>query len=580
MLFRSQIFRWGGYKYQPLIGDLAYFPVNGMAAFCAWRVSRRAGLGRAISRAWLLLSIALWLYLAGDALQLIWEVVLNRPGYPTPGDAAYLSFYPIAFAGLMAFPSRYRTRPERVRLLLDVSTVFIGGATFIWFIGLGPALAADQGHLDLPSLTDYAYPVGDLLILFGLLALLARGAPRSAVVPLRIFAGGVLMLIAADVCYDYITSHYTYRGGDPVDTLWMVGLALMWAAAAAQLRARPQGELAAAPADVVSPPGGLPYVAVACSYLLLIIVGLHAVGFGLLGGIMIGALLLTVLVSARQFAALQDNSRLATRYQELASIDGLTGLCNRRHFIEAAEHLYAHARRLGQPFTVLMIDADQFKQINDKCGHAMGDRVLTDLAQSCRENARSDDLFGRYGGDEFAAILPGTTARQGAQLAGRLARSPGLVPGADGAVVRYTISIGIAELAPGQDLSALLACADLAMYEAKRAGGGSYRMFHEQVSGLAGDRPLPAAQVDRPDAGHLAAVAEVEPLVVGDRRVHVRGHQQDPRADRPGRRERGVLIGAEPDLRAGLAGVGEHRIAVVHAERLQPGVGDRPPRGR
>jgi diguanylate cyclase (GGDEF)-like protein len=186
---------------------------------------------------------------------------------------------------------------------------------------------------------------------------------------------------------------------------------------------------------------------------------------------------LTVLVSMRQFAALRDNNRLAVRYQALASIDGMTGLYNRRYFMDVAESAFAHAQRFGQPLVALMIDVDHFKEINDVHGHAVGDRVLTDLAQSCREHVRPSDVAGRYGGDEFIIMIAETTSSQAAQIAARLTAAPTRVSGSDGTPVSFTISIGVAELTDCRDLQILLARADLAMYEAKRAGGACWRVF-------------------------------------------------------------------------------------------------------
>ena len=88
--------------------------------------------------------------------------------------------------------------PERLRSLLDTGTVFVGGATFLWYAALGPAVASRPGF-DLPDLVIFAYPIGDLLLLFGVLSLLWRGVPRASVLPLRIFATGMLMFIVADV---------------------------------------------------------------------------------------------------------------------------------------------------------------------------------------------------------------------------------------------------------------------------------------------------------------------------------------------------------------------------------------------
>jgi diguanylate cyclase (GGDEF)-like protein len=479
-----QIFRWGGHQHQALIGDLAFFPPNAAGGYCAWRVSRRTDLGRPTIRAWRLLSVAIWLYLLGDAIQLIYEVVLHQRPDPTWADAAYLAFYPVACAGFLAFPSRRRTRPERLRSMLDTSTVFIGGATFLWYVALGPAVAS-RPSFDLPDLVIFAYPIGDLLLLFGVLSLLWRGVPRASVLPLRIFATGMSVFIVADVTYDYSTIHAPYNGGNPVDTLWMLALTILWVAAACQLRVRPASGFAAPLRPVTARPSALPYLAVAASYLLLTVVGLRRVDFDSLGGVLLGAVLLTFLVTVRQFAALHDYGRLAQRYQELASIDGMTGLYNRRHFMEVAEAAFAHAQRLDEPLVALMLDVDHFKQINDVHGHAAGDRVLADLAQTCREHVRPHDIAGRYGGDEFIIVIPEISSLRAIQIAARLTGAPARTSGADGQPVAFTVSVGIAELGACLDLPTLLAHADAAMYEAKRAGGGCWRLYEDSEQATA-----------------------------------------------------------------------------------------------
>ncbi len=480
-----QVFRWGGHRHQALIGDLAFFPPNAAGGYCAWRVSRRTDLGWPTIRAWRLLSVAIWLYLLGDAIQLLYEVVLHQRPDPTWADAAYIAFYPVASAGLLAFPARRRTRAEQIRGLLDVSTVFVGGATLLWYVALGPAVASKPGF-DLPDLVIFAYPIGDLVLLFGVLSLLWRGVSRASVLPLRVFATGMLVFIAADVTYDYITIHAPYNGGDPVDTLWMLALTIVWVAAACQLRVRPADGDAAPPRPVTTRPSTLPYLAVAASYLLLTVVGLRHLDFDSLGGVLLGAVLLTFLVIVRQVATLQDYGRLALRYQELASIDGMTGLYNRRHFMEMAEAAFAHAQRLDEPLAVLMLDVDHFKEINDVHGHAAGDRVLADLAQSCREHIRPADVAGRYGGDEFIIVIPGISSPRAIQIATRLTGPPAHVTGADGQPVTFTVSVGIAECGSCPDLPLLLAHADAAMYAAKRAGGGCWRRYEdtEQAAAL------------------------------------------------------------------------------------------------
>ena len=175
--------------------------------------------------------------------------------------------------------------------------------------------------------------------------------------------------------------------------------------------------------------------------------------------------MLTFLVSIRQYIALRDYGRLAVRYQQLASIDGTTGLFNRRHFMETAETAFAHAQRLGQPVVALMIDVDNFKQINDLHGHIAGDEVLIDLARACREHVRPEDIVGRYGGDEFIIIVPGITSLRAIQLADQLTHRVTNFHGSDGKPLAYNSSVGIAECPPYDDLTTLLMHADRAMYD-------------------------------------------------------------------------------------------------------------------
>lgn len=157
-----------------------------------------------------------------------------------------------------------------------------------------------------------------------------------------------------------------------------------------------------------------------------------------------------------------------------ARIDFLTGLSNRRYFMEQAEFELHRAVRYGKPLSLLMMDIDFFKRINDSHGHKLGDSVLEKLAEVCRRLLREVDIIGRVGGEEFAILLPETDKDEAAEVAERLraelaaARTP--LP-AGGLPVRFTVSIGVTTLASADDnLDILFHLADKALYAAKNAG--------------------------------------------------------------------------------------------------------------
>jgi diguanylate cyclase (GGDEF)-like protein len=470
------VFRWGGREHQVLIGTLVFLPLDWYVALLAWRVSRRADLGRRTCRAWRLIFLATLCFVTGDLLRFVYEVVLRADRPPSWVQAVYAGCSLFTACGLIAFPARRLSGPERARLLLDTGTAFIAGTVLIWYVALGPVLMrGDRSATD--GLIAFADTAGDMLVLFGILSVLARGTTRSSVTALRIFAVGVVAAIAKELIHGYIIAHSGYYGGNPLGPLAMLTVIAIWLSLACQLRAKPAGEIALPPQPASVRPPILPYLAVAGSYLLLLIVGRHIIRAGPLGIVLLGAVGLTLLVSARQYITLRDYGQLAVRYQELAAIDGMTGLYNRRHFMETAQAAFAHARQAGQPLVALMIDVDNFKQVNDVHGHVVGDQVLTEVAQACRDHARPGDIAGRYGGDEFTIMSPGTTSLRATRLAAELARPPARVLGRDGRPLAYTLSIGIAECPPGGNLPALLVHADLAMYEAKRAGGNCWRIY-------------------------------------------------------------------------------------------------------
>ena len=157
---------------------------------------------------------------------------------------------------------------------------------------------------------------------------------------------------------------------------------------------------------------------------------------------------------------------------ELATTDSLTGLRNRRYFMEHATQEFERARRYRAPLSLLMVDADRFKTINDRFGHHIGDQVLKALALIGQRQLREIDLFARFGGEEFAILLPQTDFSDARSAAERLRQAIAEQPiDTEQGPVHFTVSLGLSSLNSATvDLEDLLRQADLALYQAKQNG--------------------------------------------------------------------------------------------------------------
>ncbi|MFO1253406.1 MAG: diguanylate cyclase [Inhella sp.] len=184
----------------------------------------------------------------------------------------------------------------------------------------------------------------------------------------------------------------------------------------------------------------------------------------------------------RQRSRLEKVARIADRYQELmheqnlhlsqaSSVDPLTGLANRRQIDAVLGDELARAHRRGQALCVAMLDVDHFKQINDSFGHAVGDRALTSLAQVLKASLREQDFCGRWGGEEFVLVLPGsTTAGARTTLERVLSAIRQLEVDTGQGLVRMTASAGLAQRLPAEAAQDLVRRADIALLMAKRNG--------------------------------------------------------------------------------------------------------------
>ncbi|MFV0276022.1 MAG: GGDEF domain-containing protein, partial [Parahaliea sp.] len=227
-------------------------------------------------------------------------------------------------------------------------------------------------------------------------------------------------------------------------------LAQWVAAAIIQLFALTQGLAAVIAVNLGDTPGGLVYELY------------HMVNFGLMPTLFIAMGISVIFLLATD---------LATRLADIARIDSLTGVSNRRGFLEASESARSYCGRIGKPLSLLLADIDHFKCINDRYGHSAGDQALIHFATVLRESLRTEDVLGRIGGEEFAVILSGKSNSEAEVVAARFRAALRQRPARFGNVeITMSASFGIAQWQENDDIGALFKRADQALYQAKGAG--------------------------------------------------------------------------------------------------------------
>ena len=178
-----------------------------------------------------------------------------------------------------------------------------------------------------------------------------------------------------------------------------------------------------------------------------------------------------------------EQKNFENRLSELAISDPLTGCYNRRYFYEMAQAYFSQMQRSTRPLSVVMIDLDHFKNINDTYGHAQGDRVLQKVAAACKSRIRGPDVFARYGGEEFVMVLPETDLPDAQLVAERLRLAiEQLRSELDDIPVSASIGVAMAAGETGMTLEVLLRRADEAMYRSKQAGRNQVTVW-EAVAG-------------------------------------------------------------------------------------------------
>jgi diguanylate cyclase (GGDEF)-like protein len=459
-----------------VIGDAVPLAFGLAAITAAWRASTRPGVEAAARRTWRRLAVGWCFWWVGDITWFIYEVLLRQHPFPSFADVGYLAFYPCVAWALLSFPSSARQRGDWLKATLDAVTVLLCASLAIWYLVVGPTIH-DNPAGRLATALNLAYPVGDLLLLFGIVVALMRRTGGGAV--LRLLLTGVGALVVADVAFARLSLSGGYGGLGWPDVFWAGAQCLFVLAARASM---PAGRAAGAERQRLIRPSTepltkLPYLAVGMAYLLVLLVG-HGQAAYPLNGLILGAAAITTVVLIRQVTVIAENGRLMSQLHQLASVDALTGIPNRRAFLEEAEQLFDGSRQTGGRLSILMVDVDHFKSVNDTYGHGAGDKVLSLIAACVKSQLRDADLVGRYGGDELVIALADCSPSSAAEVAERIRTVAAATPVVtENNVVSVTLSIGIASADECQNMLTLLARADLALYDAKRAGRSCVREF-------------------------------------------------------------------------------------------------------
>ena len=181
-----------------------------------------------------------------------------------------------------------------------------------------------------------------------------------------------------------------------------------------------------------------------------------------------------------QFIDITEQKCLQNKIELLAITDELTGIYNRRGLMEFGRHDFNRARRTDTPLGVIYFDIDYFKEMNDKYGHAQGDAIMKETIHRIEFYLRDMDTFARYGGDEFVILVPEANMEQSLEIAQRIHQSVTASPVKLGEMsIDVSLSLGISQIRPTDNLTSLLNRADLAMYRAKQSGRGRIEICKE-----------------------------------------------------------------------------------------------------
>ena len=466
-------FGWGGATVLQWGDDIACALAAAVATVCCWRASRHTSTERA---SWRLLAAGAGAWTIGQVIWTVHDLAMGGPTpYPYYDDIGFLAFPVLASMALVRLPTAASER-TMMRWGLDGTLVASSVLLMLWSTVIEPSGLASTALG--ATIVTVSYPLLDVLLLTA--TVLAALHLKVGRVRMMFVAVSLAWLAAADVLFNYLSVHGGYEPGAVCDVAYVGAFAFL-AAATFVGPGSPREGTGVTVSDTMRM--ALPYV----PFIIAVVVALARQCTGAQLDNVDVALGLTAVAAilARQTLVLSQNSRLLAtvraQHEELrhsAMTDSLTGLANRAVFTDRVSHAtQLHARDMRQ-VSLIWIDLDDFKFVNDTAGHGAGDLLLIKVSERLRGAVRMGDTVARLGGDEFAVLIE--DGSDVAVLADRIRDAlhrPFLI---DGVPRPVSASVGVAVLAPEEpaiEPADLLNRADIAMYHAKNSGKDQVALY-------------------------------------------------------------------------------------------------------
>jgi diguanylate cyclase (GGDEF)-like protein len=473
-----------------------------ITTLACWRASKAPQLPPHTARFWWHQTIAVTFVALGTLLGAAHVVVPQSgvaPTEPPPSaSAAYAAAMLTLLWSLYRLPVSAPTRGQRVMVWLDAATVMLGTGVFMWHFFTRPHLADPVAGSDWWML---------VLILTAVFAVAKVALSNDGSIERRSLHLFAVALLSGSLGTAPQRTFMEHPRLNPILYVVPIVLCFVTWAAERQRTARPAAE----PPRRRRPFSVLPYGAVVTvDGLLLFLVWSGSRDD--LRPVAMGAVVLTGLVVVRQVTAYRENGRLLARLHHGATHDALTQLPNRALFAERLASALA-SEVTGRPLSVVLIDLDDFKGINDALGHGIGDALLISVGSRLAGCVGPRDTVARLGGDEFVVVLEGMDPAGADLVVGRLMTTFAEPVVAAGHELLVSASVGIADGRAGDDAAELLRQADVAMYAAKRQGGASFAHYEPGMADGPSDNAHLGAELRMALAGEDELFLLYQPIV-------------------------------------------------------------------